>query len=100
KAAHRTRRRECTDAKGSELGYDFGLFSNVHRGRLLAGGHRERRSSGAALVHSLDLRAELAEALVDSLVAALDLADVVDGALALGAQRGKQHRHAGSTVGR
>src|SRR5829696_10044265 len=43
---------------------------------------------------ALDARAERAQALVDALVSAVDLADVVDLGLALGAQRGDQHRHA------
>ena len=50
--------------------------------------------------HPGDPGAERVEAFVDPLVAALDLADVVDGARALGAERGEEHRHAGADVGR
>src|SRR3954453_16010121 len=49
---------------------------------------------------ALDARAEVAQALVDPLVSAVDLAHVVDLALALGAQGGDQDRHAGAVVGR
>src|SRR3954454_22513745 len=49
--------------------------------------------------HALDARAQLAQALVDPLIAAVDLADVADLAGALGAQRGDEHGHAGADVG-
>src|SRR4051812_30826218 len=49
--------------------------------------------------HALDPRAERAQPLVDPLVAAVDLADVADLRLALGAERGDEHRHAGADVG-
>ena len=49
---------------------------------------------------ALDARAEVAQALVDALVAAVDLADVADLRAPVGAQRGDQHRHAGADVGR
>src|SRR5215207_4724981 len=48
---------------------------------------------------ALDARAERAQALVDALVSAVDLADVVDLGLPLRAERGDQHRHAGPDVG-
>src|SRR4029077_4546383 len=48
--------------------------------------------------HPLDARAELAQALVDALVAAIDLADVADLTASVGAKRGQQHRHAGPDV--
>src|ERR671916_1171044 len=48
---------------------------------------------------ALDARPERAQALVDPLVPAVDLADVVDLRLALRAQRRDQHRHAGTDVG-
>ena len=41
----------------------------------------------------------VAQALVDALVAAVDLADVADLADALGAPGGDEHRHAGADVG-
>src|SRR5829696_4240318 len=47
---------------------------------------------------ALDARAERAQALVDALVSAVDLADVVDLGLALRAERGDQHRHARADV--
>src|SRR5829696_9285372 len=49
---------------------------------------------------ALDPRAKRGEALVDPLVAAVDLAHVADLRHTLGAQRGDQHRHAGADVGR
>src|SRR5439155_26243279 len=49
--------------------------------------------------HALDVRAELLEALVDPLVAAVDLTDVADLRLAIGAQRRDEHGHAGADVG-
>src|SRR5215212_5582209 len=49
---------------------------------------------------ALDARAEVAQALVDPLVPAVDLPHVVDLALALGTQGGDQDRHAGADVGR
>src|SRR5688572_8154200 len=49
---------------------------------------------------ALDARAELAQALVDALVAAVDLADVADLRASLGAQGRDEHRHAGADVGR
>src|SRR6266576_1220505 len=42
---------------------------------------------------------QLIQSILDSLVAAVDLVDVVDDALALGAERGEQQRHAGADVG-
>src|SRR5665647_3723065 len=57
-------------------------------------------SPDSAVVHAFDVRAECAKPLVNSLVAALDLADVVNPALALRAERGEQHGHAGANVGR
>src|ERR1700760_4417475 len=42
-----------------------------------------------------DARAELAQPLVDPLIAAVDLADVADLGDAVGAQGGDEHRHAG-----
>src|SRR5215213_2757328 len=49
---------------------------------------------------ALDARAERLQPLVDALVSAVDLADVVDLRLALRAQGGDQHRHAGADVRR
>src|SRR5919112_5838036 len=49
---------------------------------------------------ALDAGAERAQALVDALVPAVDLADVVDLGLALRAQRRDQHRHARPDVRR
>src|SRR3954469_22105941 len=54
----------------------------------------------AAIVNASDRRSESVESLVDALVAALDLADVVDEARTLGAKRGEKHRHAGADVRR
>ncbi len=67
--------------------------------------HRDLRGYASATRlrlgrHALDAGAEIAQALVDALVAAVDLADVADLAAALGAERGQQHRHAGADVGR
>src|ERR1700691_1839274 len=49
---------------------------------------------------ALDTGAELAQALVDALVAAVDLADVADLAASLRAQRRQQHRHPRADVRR
>src|SRR4051812_23917052 len=49
---------------------------------------------------ALDARPERAQALVDPLVAAVDLPDVPDLRDAVGAQGGDQHGHAGADVGR
>src|SRR4051794_12084499 len=46
-----------------------------------------------------DARAERIQPLLDALVAAVDLMDVVDHALALRAERREQQRHAGADVG-
>jgi len=48
--------------------------------------------------HPLDTRTQLAEAFVDALVSAVDLADVADLAATLGAEGGEQHCHAGADV--
>src|SRR6478736_4364123 len=61
---------------------------------------RPQRSLRATVLHALDFGAERAEALVDALVAALDLSDVVDDALAFGTQRREEHGHAGPNVRR
>src|SRR5829696_201120 len=53
-----------------------------------------------AVLDALDARPERAQALVDPLVAAVDLADVADLGGAVGAQRGDQHRHARADVRR
>src|SRR5688572_1834345 len=47
---------------------------------------------------ALDAGAEVAQTLVDPLVAAVDLPDVPDRGRALGAKRGDQHGHAGADV--
>src|SRR5215218_4450436 len=49
---------------------------------------------------ALDARSKRPPPLVDALVPAVDLTDVVDLRLALSAQGGDQHRHAGADVGR
>src|SRR4051812_45863025 len=49
---------------------------------------------------ALDARPEVAQPLVDALVAAVDLADVADLAAALRAQGGDEHRHARADVRR
>src|SRR4051794_20700941 len=49
---------------------------------------------------ALDLRSQRAQPLVDALVAAVDLADVADLRHPVRAQRGDQHRHPGTDVGR
>src|SRR3954466_3568583 len=54
----------------------------------------------STIVNASNRCAERVETLVDALVAALDLPDVVDEARALGAESGQQHRHAGPDVGR
>src|SRR3989441_659232 len=48
---------------------------------------------------SLDLRSQRPEPLIDPLVAALDLADVVDHRVPLGGERRQQHRHPRPDVG-
>jgi hypothetical protein len=48
--------------------------------------------------HALDARAQIAQALVDALVATVDLPDIADLAATFGAQRREQHRHAGADV--
>src|SRR5258708_24941893 len=50
--------------------------------------------------YALDTSAQIAQALVDALVATVDLADVADLAAPLGAERREQHRHAGADVRR
>src|ERR1700684_161149 len=62
----------------------------------------EPSRSGAVrpLRHAPDSGAEGVEPLVDALIAAFDLVGIVDGADALGADGGEQHRHAGADVGR
>src|SRR2546430_1290975 len=49
--------------------------------------------------HALDLRAERLKALVDALIAAVDLADAADLRLPARAEGGDEHRHAGADVG-
>src|SRR5690242_10740700 len=53
----------------------------------------------SAIVNAGNRRAQRVQTLIDALVTALDLADIVDEAGALGAERGQQHRHAGADVG-
>src|ERR1700680_1400705 len=50
--------------------------------------------------HPLDAGAQLAQALVDALVPAVDLTDVADLATSIRAQRREQHGHAGADVRR
>src|SRR5689334_2681448 len=57
-------------------------------------------SSVSTVVNAGDGSAECVEAFIDALIAALDLADVVDEAGSLGAQCGEQHRHTGADIGR
>src|SRR4051812_22024990 len=57
-------------------------------------------SSVATLVDALHIRPEGAQPLVDSLVATLDLSDIVDRARSVGAERREQHRHAGANIRR
>ena len=71
-----------------------------HRSRPSGPGRPSLRVDGLGSVATRSIRApSVAQALVDPLVAAVDLADVADLATALGAQRGDQHRHAGADVG-
>src|SRR5690242_10453291 len=60
---------------------------------------RRWNSPLAPVLHALDLGAEGAKALIDALVAALDLTDVVDHALPLCAKRGEQNGHTRSDIG-
>src|SRR6266508_1608206 len=62
---------------------------------------RSKQFSNLALASgSLDARAEGAQALVDPLIAPVDLGDVADDRLALGGQGGQQQRHPGADVRR
>src|SRR6266699_4082270 len=54
----------------------------------------------AAIVDPGNGGPERVQTLIDALVAALDLADVVDEARSLGAQRGEQKRHSSPNIGR
>src|SRR5439155_1665574 len=60
---------------------------------------RSSVSASAAVFDSFNLGSQCPQPLVDALVAALDLADVVDRGLPLGGERRQQHRHAGADVG-
>src|SRR4029450_2010182 len=60
-------------------------------------GDRRNRQLGR---DSFDARAEAAQARIDRLVAAIDVANVVDLARPVGADGGDQHRHAGADIGR
>src|ERR1700730_9299098 len=66
-----------------------GLPPSVHHSRLVA-----------PIVDAADRSAERVEALIDALVASLDLPDVVDEAGSFGAESGEEQRHSGSDVGR
>src|SRR5690349_24451044 len=57
-------------------------------------------ATAGSVIDPFDRGAELAETGVDPLVAPLDLADVVDGALPLRGERREEHRHPGPDVGR
>src|SRR5215210_7838320 len=59
----------------------------------------EERYAQAIVSYSFDLCAKCLEPPFDPLVAAIYLADIVDHAAALGAQRGNQQGHAGANVG-
>src|SRR5688572_20394688 len=64
---------------------------NRGTGPVAACSRSSRGAAGAArgsVITALDVGPEIPQALVDPFVAALDLADVVDGALSLGRQRG------------
>src|SRR5687768_13425392 len=76
------------------------MGSSCARGRRLTEGARPRLRVNRLRGHALDSRAEPPQALVDLLVAAIDLADVADLRHAVGAQRGDQHRHPSADVGR
>src|SRR5258708_17497709 len=56
--------------------------------------------SPTTIVHAPHLSAECNESLVHSLVAALDLTDVVDDALSFGAKRGDEKSHSSADVWR
>src|SRR5438876_7228269 len=60
---------------------------------------RPRGRHPALSLDPLDVRAEPAQALVDPLVAAVDLADVPDRGRALRAQAREEHGHPGPDVG-
>src|SRR5947209_15317033 len=62
-------------------------------------GLRPRSGAGRDVSYPLDSRPELPEALVNALVAAVDLTDIPDLCLAFGRQRRDQHGHPGSDVG-
>src|SRR5512147_3217854 len=58
------------------------------------------RRSLSPIVDARDASAERVQTLVDALIAAFDLAGVVDRARALRAQRREEHRHPGTDVWR
>src|SRR5690606_24578269 len=69
-----------------------------HPGTSQSGG--SALTSSSSVLMALDGRAEIAQPLIDTLVAALNLADVVDGTDPVGRERRHQHRHPGANVGR
>src|SRR6185437_6522509 len=85
------------------LGMGWIIFSPFNRtGTRGARTPRARGPSGVDWLgrHPLDAGAELAQALVDALVAAIDLANVAALRAAVRAEGRQQHRHAGPDVGR
>ena len=74
-------------------------IAKLLRSLTQAGAHHQRFVAHR-LVDPLDLRAERAEPLVDSLVTALDLPDIVNDAGPVGGERRQEHPHAGADVGR
>src|SRR3954453_206524 len=75
-------------SSGSTSRVPLGIGWIIRSGSLRGSGQR------GLLGDALDRGAQLAQALVDALVAAVDLADVADLGPALGAQRREHDRHA------
>jgi hypothetical protein len=67
------------------------VFPNKCKGRATNSGHKLRAA--------FDLCAQAAQPLLDLFIPAIDLADVLDRAGAIGGQRGDQQRHARANVG-
>src|SRR6059058_4244099 len=80
-------------SSGSTSRVPLGIGWIIRSGSLRGSGQR------GLLGDALDRGAQLAQALVDALVPAIDLADVADLGLPVGAQRGQHDGHARADVG-
>src|SRR5215471_18350471 len=85
-------------SSGRKSRVPLGMRSTIARDCVSYGAPGFPSHGDGNVVLALDPGAEVAQALIDALVSAIDVANVADLGHAVGGQRRDQHRHAGADV--